>query len=223
MSENYPTYKLDPDFDRKLDQYIDSIIEQGYQNFEKEFSRIDSFLDQVAQEPVNRDAHQLRLTPKLKYLHELISFKIYDRLNRKAFNQTGKTLLVLPDCFSSHRDDCQKTDEKTGDVCQLCDPECQGFQVSELADEYDAIAVFSKRKLTEQLKYYKSKYHNIGVVGIGCVLMLAEGMRSASDADIPSRGVLLNCCGCEHWNDQPFASPFPFEQLKKIMEEKHGT
>jgi hypothetical protein len=94
--------------------------------------------------------------------------------------------------------------------------------VIELADHYGIEAVFSKRKLGEQIEHYRDRGASLGVIGIGCVLMLAEGMRTAAEAGVPARGVLLNFCGCEHWNDEPFASEFAMDSLKAILEEKHG-
>jgi hypothetical protein len=102
-------------------------------------------------------------------------------------------------------------------------PECLAFQVNKLAGQYGATAVFSKRKLREQLHYYEGKADNIGVIGVACILMLAEGMRTAKGLGIPVRGVPLDYTGCEHWNDEPFASTFPLEQLRKILEEKYGN
>jgi hypothetical protein len=40
---------------------------------------------------------------------------------------------------------------------------------------------------------------------------------------IPARGVLLNCTGCEHWNDVPFASNFSLDWLKEVLKEKYGA
>ena len=81
----------------------------------------------------------------------------------------------------------------------------------------------SVNKLTEQLEYHAKKLGDVGVIGIACILMLAEGMRTANEVGIPARGVLLNFTGCDHWNDQPFASSFVQDSLKSILEEKYGV
>ena len=60
------------------------------------------------------------------------------------------------------------------------------------------------------------------MIGIACIKMLAEGMRTAAEVGIPARGVLLNFSGCEHWNDQPCASEFSMRWLEDILEEKYG-
>ena len=46
--------------------------------------------------------------------------------------------------------------------------------------------------------------------------------RTAAEVGVPARGVLLNFCGCDHWNDKPFASEFDMAWLEAILEEKYG-
>ena len=217
-----PTYRLGPDFDEKLTSFVAALIAASDDIFSNEFARVEDFVEMAKTNTSERDDHALRRTPKPLYLLEAISYKLYDQINRDSFNRTKETLIILPDCLSLHNPDCQKFDGKYGDECLSCAPECQAFQVNELAELYGATALFSKRKLTEQLQYHTAKAGNMGVIGVACILMLADGMRTAMDLGIPVRGVPLDYTGCEHWNDQPFASQFPVEQLRKILEEKYG-
>lgn len=217
-----PTYGLGPDFDRKLTEFVARFQRNGYDLFLREFAQLDDFIKAAESDQSDRTDKDLRRTPKIKYLLEAVSFKIYDQLNRESFNRAKNTIVVVPDCLTLHNPDCLKTDEEWGDRCQQCLDDCQANEVVELAEQYGLETMFSKRKLTEQIEHFASEQGDLAVVGIGCVLMLAEGMRSAADAGVPARGVLLNFTGCDHWNDQPFASEFPMAQLKAILEEKHG-
>jgi len=97
MTRQYPTYRLGPDFRHKLTGFVDRFLAGGYAEFEKEFANIDEFICR-AWELENHPEQDIRRTPKEKYLLEAVSFKIYDELNRKAFNATDDTLIVLPDC-----------------------------------------------------------------------------------------------------------------------------
>lgn len=221
MTRQYPTYRLGPDFRHKLTRFVDRFLADGYAEFEKEFANIDEFICR-AWELENHPEQDIRRTPKEKYLLEAVSFKIYDELNRKAFNATDDTLIILPDCVSLNNPDCERTDEPYGGVCQQCSESCQAYHIMNLAAEYGATVVYSKRKLSQQIEHYAEKLDNIGVIGVACVVMLADGMRSAADVGVPSRGVLLSFTGCEHWNDQPFGSRFATSWLKEILEEKHG-
>ena len=218
MVKQIPTYNLKEGFQERLEFFVDRFLNEGFDFFSEEFKQIDSYVAKAISKP---NSESLRLTPKSKYLLELVSFRIYDELNRKAFNRTRRTLIVMPDCLALHNPDCKKIDTQFGDVCRRCTEHCQAFQIGELARKYRAKFIFSKRKLDQQLLRYADKLGDLGVIGIGCIMMLASGMRTAADANIPARGVLLNFCGCEHWNNQPCASEFTLSTLESILREKH--
>ncbi|MCX6834960.1 MAG: DUF116 domain-containing protein, partial [candidate division Zixibacteria bacterium] len=173
------TYHLDPDFDRKLTEFVNGFLRSGLDTFYEEFTNLEAFIARAKADSSSRDDQNLRRTEKEKYLLEAVSFKIYDQLNREAFNRAKDTLIILPDCLSLHNPNCLKTDEKWGDQCQQCVDECQANQVTALAERYGIECVFSKRKLEEQIEHYADRSGNLGVIGIGCLLMLANGMRKA--------------------------------------------
>ena len=51
----------------------------------------------------------------------------------------------------------------------------------------------------------------------------ASGMREAEDAGVPSQGVLLNYCGCEHWTDEPHVTDTVVERVIDILDAKKGA
>jgi len=222
MKHRAPTYRLGPDFNRKLSELRQKFLDDGFSLFAEEFANLDAFITDAHEDESDRQDKGLRRTSREKYLLEALSFKIYDELNREAFNRAKDTLIILPDCLSLDNPDCLKTDEPWGDRCQLCDPECEAFEVSEISDRYGLEVMYSKRKLSEQIEHYADRSGDLAIVGVACILMLASGMRAAAEVGVPARGVLLNFTGCEHWNEEPFASRFPLEQLKVILEEKYG-
>lgn len=225
MNSKHPTYQLGKDFPQKLDKFILKFLSDGFEHFADEFQKIDSFVKQARCE-INagskRDDISLRINPKEKYLLELTAFKIYDEINREEFNRRKKTLIIMPDCLSIHEKECDKVETKYGSVCRRCQEDCQAFQITELARKYKAKVLFSKRSLAEQLEYHADKMGDMAVIGVACIMMLATGMRKANEVDIPARGVLLNFTGCDHWNDNPFASQFNLDALEAILEEKYG-
>jgi hypothetical protein len=221
MKQQAPTYKLQPEFPERLEKFVEQFLSAGFDTFRKDFDGIDAFVKMATDDSGDRDDHNMRRTPKELYLLEAVSFRIYDALARERFNQIKNTLIILPDCLSLHNPDCIKSEGDYGDRCALCLPECQAFDVCELADRYGVEVVFSKRALTEQLEHYKDQAGDLSVIGIACLTMLARGMRTARDVDIPARGVLLNFTGCDHWNDKPFASAFDHNCLEAILKEKY--
>jgi len=221
MTRQYPTYRLGPDFRDKLSHFIDSFLKDGYEAFENELAGVDEFICR-AWNLTDHPEQDIRRTPKEKYLLEAVSFAMYDRLNRDAFNRTKDTLIILPDCLSLNNPACERVETEYGGICQQCSPACQAYHIAELAKQYGATVSFSKRKLSQQIEHYAGQLENVGVIGVACILMLASGMRTCADLDIPARGVLLSFTGCEHWNDEPFGSRFPMSWLKEILEEKYG-
>jgi hypothetical protein len=218
MDAHAPTYFLGSDFREKLRQYVDRVLADGREHFRSEFSRLDDYLRRAA---MDTHGESLRLTSVPEYLLELIAFQIHDAMNRESFNRARRTLIVMPDCLSLHNPDCLKEDLPHGDECRQCTAGCQANQIVDLADKFGAEAVFSKRKLMEQLDYYRDRLGDFGVVGVACIKMLAGGMRDAAEAEVPARGVLLNFSGCEHWNDRPCASEFALDWLREILQEKY--
>lgn len=223
MTDRYPTYHLDENFRRRLDAFVKEFIARGFEHFSEEFAKIDDFVARAEVEPPDRDAHDLRTRKKERYLLEVVSFRILDELSREAFNRTDDTLIVMPDCLSLHNPDCKKVETKYGTVCHRCVDTCQAHHIVELGRQYRCRAIFSKRKLSEQLEYYAGRSKNLGVIGVACIMMLSDGMRTAADVGVPARGVLLNCTGCEHWNDVPFASNFSMDWLEEVLKEKYGS
>ena len=223
MPQQRPVYELGVDFYDRLETLVSKFLDDGFEYFGREFDNLDAYIDRANADIRGRNEHKLRRTAKEKYLLEAVAFHIYDSINREAFNRAKDTLIVLPDCFSLHNPDCLKTDEKWGDRCMECTPDCQAAQACEIGRKYGVECVFSKRKLEQQLEHYAERSGDLAVIGIGCLMMLASGMRTASDVGVPSRGVLLNFPGCEHWNDEPFASKACLERLEDILEEKYGA
>ena len=223
MPNRFPTYHLSPESFDKLERLADTFVKNGLIDFADEFANIDSFVTLAYEDPTDRDDHEMRITPRPRYLLEMLNCAVLDRVNREAFNRTKETLIIMPDCLSLHNPECEKVDSKYGDICRRCNDTCQARQIVDLAARYRAKAIFSKRKLSKQLDHYKDKSRDLGVVGIACILMLAEGLRTADSEGIPARGVILNGCGCEHWNDKPFASTVIIERVRRILEEKHDS
>ncbi len=223
MPEHHPTYSLGPDFDAKLESFTEAFLSAGWEVFGSEFANLESFIKAAKEDASDRDDQKLRRTDKSLYLLEAVACKIYDKLNTAKFNRTTETLIVLPDCLTLHNPYCEKSDSRHGDECEGCTPECPAHRVSSLAKKYGAKVLFSKRKLEEQLEYHKGKSKNLGVIGIGCILMLAHGMRTALDLEIPVRGIPLDYCGCDHWTDEQQATSFPLDRLEQMLKEKHAV
>lgn len=221
MAQRVPTYRLGPDFDSKLADFAAKFIREGFDCFKAEFSGLESFIAKANTDNSERDDHRIRRSAKEMYLLEAVSFKLYDELNREAFNRAKNTLIIIPNCLTLHNPDCLKTDDEWGDICQRCVDHCQADQICEIADRYGIEVLFSKKKLSDQLEHFEKQSGDMAVIGVACLMMLSAGMRRAAEMDIPARGVLLNYTGCDHWNDEEFASEMQIDRLEAILREKY--
>ena len=215
-----PTYRLFPDTPDKLERLAARVLDDGLTTLATELADIDGFVAAAQDEDPGRDAHHMRGSPRELYLLEALSFQVLDQTWRDAFNRTRDTLVVLPDCLSLHNPECKKTDGEWGGRCARCLPECPAARATKLCRDHGAAAVFAVRDQEAMLSHHRDRSGDLGVVGVACVLMLAAGMRAAALLGLPARGVLLEGCGCEHWNDDVFGTRFALERLEAILAEK---
>ncbi len=217
------TYRIEDDFYKKLEEFTQSTMENGFKMFENEFVNIDSFYKKTFDDDPNRSDHSFRQTTKPFYLIEAMYYQLLDITNSEAFNKAEKTIIILPDCLSYLGDKCKREKTELGKVCTRCVPKCEINKIMEIADKYKIKGYFSKRALVEQLtKIKEAENSTMSVIGISCLLTLASGMRQAKEAGLPSRGVFLNFTGCDHWADKPFATETAVDRIKSILEEKYG-
>lgn len=215
-----PTYALGPDFHARLDALAGDLLPQGLTALQEDFCQIPAFVAAAREEDPGRDAHTLRQTPPEVYLLEALTFQVLDQHHTSAFSAAERVLVVLPDCLSMHNPDCLRDEDDLGDRCVHCTPDCPASRATALAERHGARAIFSRRDLEGLLRAWQAREPgSLAVVGVACVLMLANGMRTATALGIPARGVLLEGCSCEHWNDQPFGSSFDLERLDHILTE----
>jgi hypothetical protein len=89
------------------------------------------------------------------------------------------------------------------------------------AARHGAAAYFSDMEHEKQLRaLMRGPYRDLAVLGVACIWMLASGMRAAEAAGVPSQGVLLNFCGCEHWCDEPVVTDAVVAQVEAILAAK---
>lgn len=65
-----------------------------------------------------------------------------------------------------------------------------------------------------------SRRCHLSLIGIACIWMLANGMRAAEEARLPSRGVLLDFCACDHWVDVPEPTDTVVARVEQILRGK---
>ena len=93
MTIDHPTYRLGPDFNNKLDEFVKKFIKDGYEHFSEEFERINEFVEKARSDP-NRDDNDLRRTDKEKYFSnvEVVGMEHAER----AFKRGKGVINIVP-------------------------------------------------------------------------------------------------------------------------------
>jgi len=71
--------------------------------------------------------------------------------------------------------------------------------------------------LKSLLSQLVQKYHDVGVMGIACIVELTMGMRSCQKADLPVIGLPLNANRCIRLMGDFYENSVDLEELKLLI------
>ncbi len=217
--KEYPTYFLQPDFSERLDSFHEEFIELARRYFGSETSRIESYVERCKNDRERDGFTWATFSPEF-YFAELAAIAVMNQSMWDDFCRAKQTIIFIPDCLSLMGDRCKRKGEKFLEECDQCVPNCVVNKIVALREKYNFREVFAYRDQTEQFKIVKEKYKSVGFLGIACILMLAEGMRSSMQSGIPAHGVPLQYCGCEHWVDKPFSTDTDLAKIERVLKAK---
>ncbi len=184
------------------------------------FVRVPGFVERACRES-GRDEEYYRRTTRERYLAELLACVVMNRQFWPEFVARRDTVLILPDCLRRRGEECERKGSRYGSRCKVCDETCAIGRMTVEAAKRGAGAFFSDLEHEKQFRLLKrGRYRDLSVIGVACIWMLANGMRSAEAARVPSQGVLLNYCGCEHWLDEPCVTDAAVERVVEILDAK---
>lgn|GEM_PF-565403 len=221
-----PTYDLRQlgeglDLYRLLDRLADDWTALA-QELAPALSLVPVFAARAASE-TGREEERFRRTTADRYALELLACLVMGRQHWPEFVACRDTLLLLPDCARARVEGCRREPTRYGPRCTGCHPRCTIRSLTETGARYGADAYFAEMGHERQLKAMRrGKYRDLSVVGVACIWMLAQGMRAAEGVGVPSQGVFLDYCGCEHWCEEPFATAAAVERLDGILAAKAG-
>lgn len=214
-----PTYHLDDSFTAKLDAFRDDFLSLAKRHFGEYTQNVVPYVEKSKAVPV-QDGFIWATFPEEFYYAELAQIAVLNESLWDDFAATETTIIFIPDCLSLMQDKCKRFGEKPLEKCGQCVPNCVVNKIVELKDKYEFEEVFAYREQTEQFKFLKEKYESVGFIGIACILMLADGMRTSMYNGIPAVGVPLRYCGCEHWAEEPFPTDTFTGMIEKILRAK---
>ncbi len=207
----------------RLDDFVDRFLLTADEDIGGAFGKIPDYC-RLASQQKDHEEYELRRTPLQRYYLELLSYVILSRQFRDDFAEKLDTVLILPDCLAIRLDKCEKKRTRYGNRCTACDDDCTINEITQVATKYGAGAFFADMGYEKQFKaMIQGKYKDLSVVGVACIMMLAGGMRAAEEAGIPSQGVLLNYCGCEHWVDDQFVTDAVVAKVEEVLRGKEAN
>ena len=219
-----PTYDLstlgkDGDLYSRLEAFADRFGDLADREVGPAFSIVPAFSGQAAAE-VGREEEFYRRTTRERYLLELLAVTVMARQFWPAFAARRDTVLILPDCLRLKEKGCGRKNTRMGPRCTICYPDCLVGRITAAGRRFGVQAYFAQMGHPRQFRALRRTYPDLSVVGVACIWMLAAGMRAAEEAGIPSQGVLLTYCGCEHWTDDPFVTDASVARVEAILEAK---
>ena len=204
----------------RLDRLADRFLELAETEVGGAFTRVPAFVVR-ARLASGRDEEYYRRTTRERYLVELLACVVMGRQFWPEFVKRRDTVLILPDCLRRQGSACKRKGTRFGTRCTACDPECAVCRMTVAAARHGAAAYFADMDHGRQFRaLLRGPYRDLSVLGVACIWMLANGMRAAEAAGVPSQGVLLNYCGCEHWCDVPMVTDAVVERVEAILAAK---
>lgn len=204
----------------RLDRFADRFLEIADAEVGCAFARVPEFAARAARES-GRDDEFYRRTTRERYLVELLACVVMGRQFWPEFAARRDTVLILPDCLRRQGDACKRKGTRYGTRCTACDAECAICRMTVAAARHGAAAFFADMDHEKQFRaLMRGPHRDLSVLGVACIWMLANGMRAAEATGVPSQGVLLNFCGCEHWRDDPVVTDAVVERVEAILAAK---
>ncbi|MGE5236772.1 MAG: DUF116 domain-containing protein [Acidobacteriota bacterium] len=201
----------------RLDRLADGFLAFAEAEVGVAFTAVPAFADRAGRE-LDRREEYYRRTTRERYVVELVACVVMARQFWPEFVARRDTVLILPDCLRRKGEGCKRKATRYGSRCTACDPECAVCRMTVAAARCGASAYFADRDHGRQFRALrKGRYRDLSVLGVACIWMLAAGMRAAEEAGVPSQGVLLNFCGCEHWADVPMVTEAVVERVEAIL------
>ena len=207
----------------RLERLADDVLAMAECEVGEAFERVPAFAA-AARAETGRDDEAFRQTTKERYVVELLACVVMARQFWEDFVARRDTVVILPHCMALAGERCARERTRYGSRCTGCQPRCAARRITDAAVAHGGDAYFSDRDHPKQFRaLLRGAYRDLSVVGVACVWMLAAGMREAEEAGVPSQGVLLNYCGCEHWITPAMVTDACVERVEEILAAKNAA
>jgi hypothetical protein len=212
---------------KEIERFASWFEEQSHEVLGKFTPNVESFLKNIQKGGQYRDDMFFCSKQRVEYHLYMVGTELLNRAYRQAFLDTQEKVILLPPCMRLQSSlNCKAERRRTTSRCTGCTPACRIHQISSLGRKLGIdvlilegdLSTFTQHTVHDVLK------HNLGVIGVSCVLTNAPGGLATKDAGIPAQGVLLDYCGCLwHWHDEGIPTDLNLNQLIEILEDEHPS
>ncbi|MCK5127262.1 MAG: DUF116 domain-containing protein [candidate division Zixibacteria bacterium] len=197
---------------------LSGFIHKGTTELEPFIANVKEFVDTLGSDG-KLEKTPLRAKPPDDYIRNILAVGVLSHINRGAFLETKRRIIVLPDCLKNYSGiECCKEDLGNATVCTQCNADCLVFEAMERFEGASTDIVLEPEDFKS---YFKSEIDNslsLGIVGVACALTLLSGFHYTLKHGIPTQGVFLNYASCEHhWSHPGINTSFSYERLAWVM------
>jgi hypothetical protein len=158
------------------------------------------------------------LSTREQYYLFMIEIELTNRLNKLKFLNCNYKIALLPYCLRKKLDECKSVADEIDYYCIHCSKNCYISKISTILKKHDIHPyIWMSSRLKSLIRNLVEKYGSIGVMGIACIVELANGMKSCRKAGIPVVGIPLNANRCIRWMGDFYENSVDMEDLKLLI------
>ena len=158
------------------------------------------------------------LSTREQYYLFMIEIELTNRLNKSDFLNCNYKIALLPYCLREMLSDCKSVSDEIDYYCIRCSKNCYINKISAILKEHDIHPyIWSNIRLKSLVRKLVEKYGSAGIMGVACIVELANGMKSCRKAGVPVIGIPLNANRCIRWMGDFYPNSVDLEELKYIL------
>ncbi len=181
-------------------------------------SNVSSFIEE--NEPKMKwKEHRVFCTRKeVEYHLNMVGAEIMNYGFREEFLSTKEKRVLLPICMRAKSyKSCKSIKTPQGYTCMSCSKDCVVSLITTLGKQHD-FKVYIIPHASSTFSNMNEHEHEVGIVGVACVLNLISGGYKAKSLGFHPQCVVLDYCGCKkHWHDKGVVTRINIGRLMRIL------
>jgi hypothetical protein len=158
------------------------------------------------------------LSNREQYYLFMTEIELTNRLNKSDFLNCNYKIALLPYCLREMLDNCKSVTDEIDYYCISCSKNCYINKISTILKDHDIHPyIWRTIRLKSLIKKLIEKYGSTSVMGIACIVELANGMKSCRKAGIPVVGIPLNANRCIRWMGDFYENSVDLNELELLV------